>query len=190
MHVYGSSYRYGTFLLNLGKSSHPSTFHCQTTEAHQDKHVQVSVLCLMGGLRTTCTLNRAKWENVFLSFLKKKMNIWSTTPSLPGLNQNKSVRQGNHFLPPKNKSHISISNNFQTSQVIVSLLILFVSFLYLSKKYILALSLKSSLLLFCRQQLHVVSYISFLINNIIPNWWPHHLSLAWDEKKAIIDSWL
>lgn len=126
----------------------------------------------------------------FLFLKKKKMNIWSTTPSLPGLNQNKSVRQGNHSTPPKKKSHINISNNFQTSQVIVSLLILFVSFLYLSKKYILALSLKSSLLLFCRQQLHVVSYISFLINNIIPNWWPHHLSLAWDEKKAIIDSWL
>lgn len=177
-------------LLNLWKSSHPSTFHCQTTKAHQDKHMQVSVLCLMCGLRTTCTLNRAKWENVFLSFFKKKK--WISEAPLPvSLDSTRINQSGKEIIPPpKKKSHISISNNFQTSQVIVSLLILFVSFLYLSKKYILALSLKSSLLLFCRQQLHVVSYISFLINNIIPNWWPHHLSLAWDEKKAIIDSWL
>lgn len=60
VHVYDSRYRYGAFLLNLGKSSRPSAFHCLTTKTHQDKHMQVSVLCLMGGLRTTCTLDCAK----------------------------------------------------------------------------------------------------------------------------------
>lgn len=97
------------------------------------------------------------------------------------------------FPPPKKKipyQHFKQLPN-QPSHCVIADSLCFLSLSF--KKYIFALSLKSSLLLFCCQQLHVVSYISFLINNIIPNWWPHHLSLAWDRKRkkaAITDSWL
>lgn len=94
-----------------------------------------------------------------------KTNIWSAAPSLPGLNQNKSVKG---IIFSKN-SQSRISNNIQTSQVIVSLPILFVFFILPKTVFSLLLW---SLDCFCLVANSCMLFLIFLflINNIIPSW--------------------
>lgn len=90
------------------------------------------------------------------------INIWSITPSLSGLTQNKS---DNGITFPKN-SHISISNNFQSSQVwLCHCWFSFFFLLFIFQNFFLSPSFMSSLLCFAANS--CMLFLIFLFKSTI-----------------------